>query len=338
MTPPPDLPRARPSSAGPIRRRRRPTVSVCIANWNCRDMLRDCLRSLAPVRQGVRLEVIVVDNASTDGSPQMVAREFPEVLLLCNDHNAGFAGASNQAAARARGRYLFFLNNDTVVPPGVLRGLCRFARAHPRTGLVGPRLRDAEGRVQASARGRPSVAALLHRVTLLRWTGLFRAAYRRYRGRDSGPQTTTCTEVLMGAALLMPRPVYRAVGGWDESYVFGGEDIDLCARVARRFDVVYHPDVEITHFGRVSSRQRPGWASAQTVIGITHSLRQAGASPWQLAAYKLAFTLDLPVRGLVLAGRYLWGRLRGRGQGRVWQDLCGLAWFVRHGLGAFWRA
>jgi GT2 family glycosyltransferase len=270
----------------------------------------------------------------------MVARDFPDVVLVRNDRNAGFSRANNQAAGVSRGRFLFFLNNDTVVPRGTLRRLCRFARAHPSAGLIGPLLRDGQGRVQASVRLYPRVPALLHRLTLLRWTGLFRSAYRRYRGRDAGSASTRRAEVLMGAALLMPRAVYRAVGGWDERYAFGGEDIDLCARVARRFDVVYHPEVEITHFGRTSTRLLPGWAGAQKMIGITRSLRQTGTNPWAVAAYKLAYTLDLPLRGLFLTARLLWGKLRGQARQtrRTWLDLCGLAWFVRHGLPAFWRA
>src|SRR5262249_12845721 len=158
-------------------------VSVCIANWNCRDLLRGCLQSLTSRRQGVRVEVIVVDNASADGAAEMVAREFPHVRLIRNSHNVGFARASNQAARRATGRYLFFLNNDTLVPPGALRRLVELARGRPDAGLIGPRLVDGHGRTQRSARSRPSVAALLHRISWLRWTGLFRAAYRRYGGR-----------------------------------------------------------------------------------------------------------------------------------------------------------
>ena len=333
-------PTADPSIPRPPLARPGPLVSVCIANWNCRELLQGCLRSLTARRQGVSLEVIVVDNASTDGAAEMVARDFPGVILVRNDHNAGFARASNQAARLARGRYLFFLNNDTVVPPRALRRLCRFARAEPRAGLIGPLLRDGRGRVQASARRWPSVAALAHRLTLLRWTGLFRRDYHRFRGRDGDFLSTRPVEVLMGAALLMPRSVYRQVGGWDESYSFGGEDIDLCARVARRFEVIYHPGVEITHFGRASSRLLAGWTGAQTLIGITRSLRQTGASSWALAGYKLAYTLDLPLRGLFLTGRLAWGLLRGQSRlaKRTWLDLLGLGWFVRHGLAAFWRA
>src|SRR5947209_19208525 len=101
-------------------------VTVCIANWNCRELLRACLESLHDQPQGVRLETVVVDNASTDGSADMVARDFPEVVLVRNAENAGFSRASNQAAAVARGRYLFFLNNDTVVSAGALRRLVSY--------------------------------------------------------------------------------------------------------------------------------------------------------------------------------------------------------------------
>jgi GT2 family glycosyltransferase len=281
-----------------------------------------------------------VDNGSTDGAADMVARAFPRVRLVRNGGNAGFARGCNQAADLARGRYLFFLNNDTVVPPGALGRLVAFARANPEAGLVGPRLRDGRGRVQCSARRRPTVAALLHRVTFLRWTGLFRAAYRRYRGRDVDAETTRPVEVLMGAALLMPRRVYREVGGWDEGYTFGGEDIDLCARVGRRHEVVYHPAVEVLHLGRVSSRRHGGFATAMTVVGITRSLRRTGTPGWALGLYKAAFTLDLPLRAVALAGRWVVSRLRGneRGTARALGELTGLAYFARRALAAFWRA
>jgi N-acetylglucosaminyl-diphospho-decaprenol L-rhamnosyltransferase len=317
---------------------RRPVVSVCIVNWNCRDMLHECLRSLNRRRQRLRIEIIVVDNASTDGAADMVERDFPRVKLIRNNDNAGFARGNNQAASMARGRYLFFLNNDTVVPPGALCRLVEHARSRPRLGLLGPLLRGVDGRVQLSARRRPTLAALAHRLLLLRWSGLFRRAYRRYRGRGEG--AAGAAEVLMGAALLMPRNVFHEVGGWDEAFTFGGEDIELCSRVRRRFDVVYHPAVEIIHFGRASSRKRIGFVYSQTVIGITRSMHCADASRPALAAYKAVFTLEAPMQLLLAAARYSLARLRGRREAarRAALEMRGVGYFLCFGLPAFWRA
>lgn len=319
--------------------RRRPVVSVCVVNWNCRPLLHACLRSLTSKLQRLRLEVIVVDNGSTDGAADMVRRRFPCVVLVRNADNAGFARANNQAAARARGRYLFFLNNDTVVPPGALRRLVDYARTHPEIGLLGPRLRDPRGRVQVSCRRRPTVAALLHRTCLLRWTGLFRRAYRRYRSRDGGDGVRP-VDVLMGAALLVRRDLFREVGGWDEDYTFGGEDIDLCTRVGRRRPVVHHPGMEIVHHGRAGSRRHIDYVYSHTLTGVARSMRKAGGSSAALALYKLVITLDAPVQWLRLGGQYLWRRGRGRAAAaeRSRVALRGVGAFLTRGLAAFWRA
>lgn len=315
-------------------------VSVCIANWNCREHLRACLESLDDHPQGVRLETIVVDNASKDGAADMVAREFPEVLLVRNNTNVGFAQANNQAATLARGRFLFFLNNDTVVPAGALRRLVEYASAHPEVGMIGPRLRDAEGRVQISFRPRPSVIALLHRTTLLRWSRLLRPAYRRYRRQQFDPNTTRRVDVLMGAAVFMPRDVFEEMGAWDESYTFGGEDLDLCARVGRRYAVVYLPRVEIVHHGRVSTRRHLRYASAHIPAGFVRYLRKRGCSPSELLLYKLLLTLDAPVQCLEKGIQYLWRRLRGRRAAaeRSRVAMSALAHFFLGGLPAFWKA
>jgi hypothetical protein len=314
-------------------------VSVCIVNWNCRDHLQACLQSLREAASEAALEVLVVDNGSTDGAADMVAELFPEVVLIRNGENAGFSRANNQAARQARGRYLFFLNNDTIVPPGALRGLLDFARAHPEMGILGPQLRDEHGQIQLSCRSCPTLGALLHRITCLRWTGLFRRAYRRYRGRDIDAATPRPAEVLMGAALFMPRAVFRACGPWDEDYTFGGEDIDLCASVGRRYAVVYHPGIEITHFGRVSSRQHVGFSYSHTLIGVTRFLRKRGCSSAGLLFYKVALTLDTPLQWLGHAARYAWRRLRGQPLRAAKSRLLlrALGHFLTRELPALWR-
>ncbi|HLJ92830.1 MAG TPA: glycosyltransferase family 2 protein [Gemmataceae bacterium] len=314
-------------------------VSVCIANWNCRDLLQACLQSLLDQPQGVRVETIVADNASTDGAPEMVAREFPEVILHRNSTNVGFARANNQAAQHARGRYLFFLNNDTVVPPGALGRLVHYAEAHPEVGMIGPRLRDGQGQPQVSYRQRPTAGTLLHRTSLLRWTGLLRRAYRRYRRQDFDPETTRPVEVLMGAAMLLPRDVFFSCGGWDEGFCFGGEDLDLSTRVGQRHPIVYHPGVEITHFGRVSTRQHIGYASSNMAIGFLRYLRKCGYAWPVLTLYKLVVTLDAPLQVAGKGLQYLWRRLRGQHAKAEKSRLAmqGQAYFLVRGLPAFWR-
>jgi GT2 family glycosyltransferase len=315
-------------------------VSVCIANWNCRDFLRACLESLHDQPQGVRMETIVVDNGSSDGAAEMVAREFPEVVLHRNPTNLGFARANNQAAGQARGRYLFFLNNDTVVPAGTLHRLVDYAETHPHVGMIGPRLRDGNGHAQVSYRQRPTLATLLHRTSLLRWTGLLRRAYRRYRRQEFDPDTTREVDVLMGAAMFLPRDLFFDCGGWDEEFTFGGEDLDLSLRVGRSRPVVYHPSVEITHYGRVSTRQHIGYASAHMAVGFARYLRKTGCTGWSLLAYKTLVSLDAPLQLVLKSAQYVYRRAQGQ-QAKADKSLLalrGLASFLGQGLVTFWRA
>ena len=327
----PAAPRAR---VGPI------DVSVCIANWNCRDMLRACLVSLLDQPQGVALEVVVTDNASADGAADMVADEFPDVTLVRNTANLGFSRANNQAAELAQGRYVFFLNNDTVVPAGTLGRLVAFADAHPEAGLIGPRLRDGHGRWQISYRQQPTVAALLHRTALLRWTGLFRRSYLRYRRDSFQPGERRRVEILMGAAMLMPRRLFEECGRWDEDFTFGGEDIELSTRVGRTHQLVYLPDAEILHYGRVSTRQNVAFTTPNVAVGHIQYLRKAGVGPLTLAAYKATLTLDAPLQIAGKLAQAAWRVVRGKRvkARRSWLAVRGLWSLFGPGLWKFWRA
>jgi GT2 family glycosyltransferase len=315
-------------------------LSVCIVNWNCCGVLQECLRSLEQQSLGLRYEVIVVDNGSADGAPEMVSREFPDVRLVRNEANAGFARANNQAARLARGKHLFFLNNDTRVPPGVLHQLADFLDANPDVVIVGPGLRDGRGKLQMSHRRRPSPVTFLHRTYLLHLFGVGREAYRQYRRGELASRTPRDVDILMGAAVAMPREAFNALGGWDEQFTFGGEDMDLCHRAARLGRVVYWPEVEITHLGSISSKQHAGFVSTQSAIGLAKYFRRTGASRWALTSYKLAVTLDIPVRLVVRSAQYLWRRLRGRRHKaeKCLREIRGAVCFLRRGLLAFWRA
>lgn len=315
-------------------------VSVCIANWNCVGLLRACLRSLFDNPQGVAFDVVVVDNASTDGAPEMVAAEFPRVRLIRNDENRGYGAACNQAAAASRGRFLFFLNNDTEVPAGTLRKLLDHAHADPSAGMFGPRLREPSGDIQISYRRRPTMAALLHKLSILRWTGVFRRAYTEYRRAAFDPDGVRPVEILMGPAVFLSRAVYDEVGGWDERYRFGVEDIDLSTQVNRRRAVVFAGDVEIVHHGRASSRTNIGYVAPSVVTGYAQYFRKCGAGRWSLFGYKLAVTLDAPVQLVCKAVESGARRLAGQRKDAVrsWAAARGVWAFLRRELVRFWRA
>jgi GT2 family glycosyltransferase len=320
--------------------RRTVDLSVCIVNWNCRAALRDCLRSLEEQGIGLEYEIIVVDNASTDGAADLVARRFPHVRLVRNATNVGFARANNQAARLARGKYLFFLNNDTIVPREALRRLTAYLQAHPDVIMLGPRLRDPRGKLQMSHRRRPTPRTFLHRTLLFRRLGLGREGYEQYRRRAPGQGRALDVDILMGAAILMPRQPFLYLGGWDEDFTFGGEDMELCHRARRLGRIVYWPEVEITHLGSASSKQHTAFASPHIAIGFAKYFRKTGSSRRALVGYKLAVTLDAPLRLAVRALQYLARCLRtaDRKKERCRREIRGTWAFLTRGLVAFWRA
>jgi GT2 family glycosyltransferase len=303
-------------------------------------LLRDCLASLRLQAAEVCLEVIVVDNGSSDGTPDMVCREFPEAFLIRNQDNRGFARASNQASRLAKGQYLFFLNNDTVVPAGALRRLLDYARTHPEAGMIGPRLLGSDGRVHESCRPLPTVATLLHRTCLLRWTGLLRSQYRRYRrAKCFEAPTTRPVESLMGAAVLLPREIFVACGGWDEDFVFGGEDFELSHRVGRNHAVVYNSEVVITHLGRASTRANVIYSAPHVAAGFARYLRKRGTRLSALFLYKLLTSLDVPLHLSWKLLEYFWRLSRGRHAKatKSRQRVKELWYFLTRGLIEFWK-
>jgi N-acetylglucosaminyl-diphospho-decaprenol L-rhamnosyltransferase len=316
-------------------------LSVCIVNWNSRDLLRQCLDSIQRAdTAGLTVETIVVDNGSSDGSAEMVAREFPQVVLVQNADNTGFARANNQAADVARGRWLLFLNNDTIVGRQSLGQMVEFMRRNPNVGMAGPRLLGADGRPQISYRTRPTLAALMHRIPLVRWTGLFRRAYQRYRRRTFDPAMSGPVETLMGAAVCLPREVFFEHGGWDDGFAFGAEDLDLSARVGQTHQVVFFPGADIVHLGSVSSRANSGFVYTGMECGYVRYLRKQGSRPWTLLLYKLLFTLSLPLALLLHAIGAARHRVRpGRSSaGKASGQLRAVWHFSTRGLGSFWRA
>ena len=231
-------------------------VSVCIVSWNVADDLRICLRSLCEQRNPPSFEVIVADNASADGTPQMLAADFPEVRLIANDANLGFARGTNQGMAAACGRYLMLLNPDTVVPPEALRRLVEVADANPDAGIVAPKLLNPDGTLQYSCRRFPTVTAAIFRHTMFGrlLPGARSASY--YIMEDFDHESERDVDWVSGACMLVRREALEQVGPLDQRFQWGSEDVDWCMRMHRAgWRVLYTPITAIVHaIGRSSDQ------------------------------------------------------------------------------------
>ncbi|MBM4018144.1 MAG: glycosyltransferase family 2 protein [Planctomycetes bacterium] len=232
----------------------RPDLSVIIVSFNCRRELAACLESLRAGAGRLTIEAIVVDNASRDGSAEMVTREFHPVRLIANKANRGFAAANNQGAVLASGRCILFLNPDTVAGPGALETLVRTLDGDTSIGVCGPQLLSADGTVQPSARREPTFAALLHQYTPARLLRLFKGAYERYKLADFDFRTAADVDVVMGAAFCVPERVLAQVGVLDERFFVYFEEMDFCRRARQAgYRVRFEPAAQMTHIGGVSA-------------------------------------------------------------------------------------
>jgi hypothetical protein len=231
-------------------------VSIVIVNWNTREITRNCLRSIREAAGPVEREVIVVDNASSDGSVDMIAAEFPEVRLIRNDANRGFAAANNQGMAVARGRYVLLLNSDTLVVDGAVAKAVAFADAHPRAGLVGCRTLCPNGDVQYNCYLFPGLLNLALSLTKLQMLFWYKPFFGRYRLGWWDYRSVREVDGIAGCFMLARREAIEQVGPMSEDYFMYSEDTDWCWRFQRaRWKVIYTPDPEIVHFGGCSASQ-----------------------------------------------------------------------------------
>ena len=234
-----------------------PIVSILVVSYNTRELTLACLRSVIAETR-VPYELIVVDNASSDGSAQAIANEFPHIRLLAERENHGFAKGNNLAAKHARGEYILLLNPDTVVLNSAIDRLVAFARAKPDAKIWGGRTLFPDGTLNGTC--------CFQQMTLwnlfCRASGLtaitrnhrfFSEGYGGWDMNDVRP-----VEIVTGCFLLIPRELWEKLGGFDPSYFMYGEEADLCLRATRQFDASPHftPDATIIHYGGASEPVR----------------------------------------------------------------------------------
>lgn len=223
-------------------------LSVTICSWNTSDDLRTCLESLEAERSSASFEVIVVDNASADGSPDMVARCFPWVRLYRMERNLGFTGGHNFALANRAGRHAFLLNSDAAVHAGGIRAILEFHRTNPTAGIIGPKLLNPDGSLQYSCRRFPNPWAALFRNTFLGKLFPNNRFTREYLMKDVPHNAPIEVDWVSGAAMFASEEFMARVGLLDEEFFMYSEDVDWCWRAWRSgFRVVYLPNAVVTH-------------------------------------------------------------------------------------------
>jgi N-acetylglucosaminyl-diphospho-decaprenol L-rhamnosyltransferase len=281
-------------------------LSVIVVGYNGRDLLARCLDSVLAVGADLGVELIVVDNASHDGTPAMVAEQYPAVRLIVNDVNVGYGRACNQGLAAAHGRYMLVLNQDIAVRPGALQVLVAFAEAHPEAGAIGARLEYEDGRFQHSAFRLPD------------WKQAFFGFFdglvpldSEINGRYSADTLDRpfVAEHLLGACLLLRREAIDQVGAFDPTFFMYYEETDLCARLTKAgWRNYYVPDARVMHVSAASTSAASEQMSVEFHRGqAIFYRRHRGAGGylslklivWAGIGYRLARSLRAFARGRI---------------------------------------
>jgi GT2 family glycosyltransferase len=276
-----------------------PKVSVIIVNWNTCDILRNCLQSVYTQTQPGLIEVIVVDNGSTDNSCQMVRTLFPGLLLIQNTDNLGFAKANNQAMAVARGQYLLLLNSDTIILDNAVTKVLTFAEANPDAAVIGCRVLNPDRTPQSSCFMFPSILNMLISVCCI--NRLF--SHSRFFGRE---EMTWCSgtdsrkvDVVNGCFMLVRRQAVEQVGILDERFFMYAEEADWCYRFRKAgWKTIFYPNAEIIHLNGQSSRMVRAEMLVQLRISILKFIyKHYGRPSYKIACLlsTLFFAIRMPV-------------------------------------------
>ena len=234
-------------------------LSVVFLSYNTRDLTEQALRTVLDAAEGMEVEIFVVDNASHDGSADMVAEKFPAVKLLRNEDNVGFAAGNNVALRQVVGEYVLIINTDTIVRRDTLRALAGFLDEHPEVGACGCKILDPDGTLQLdSRRGFPSPMAAFCKMSGLSRLFPDHPSISRYHMTYLDPEQTAEVEVLSGSCMMVRKAAMDQVGLLDEDYFMYGEDIDWCYRIHKAgWKIFYVPTTEIIHFRGESGRGAP---------------------------------------------------------------------------------
>lgn len=260
----------------------KPDLSIIIVNWKVRRLLEKCLQSLQKYSDGLQLEIFVVDNDSNDGTSEMMIMEYPDVVTIALPRNIGFAAANNLAVKQINADYVLLLNPDTEVLPNSLSAMLEYMKAHPQTGILGPKILNTDRSLQFSVRRNPGlwsqVFTLLKLQNVLADTkpinnfvnnssakffnktrSIFsrRGVMAHYLWHDFNYNQTQSVEQLMGAAMMIRHDLIEKIGLFDANFHLWFEEVDYCLRLRQAgYDIVYLAEASISHHSGASFEKR----------------------------------------------------------------------------------
>jgi hypothetical protein len=232
-------------------------LSIIIVNYNVKEFLENALISIKKAIEGINAEIFVVDNASEDGSVEMIKQKFPDVNLIANSENLGFAKANNQALKLAKGKYILLINPDTIVQEDTFRVLLSFLESHPECGMVGCKVLNPDGTLQLACR-RSFPTPWVAFTKMIGLSSLFPKSkiFAKYNLTYLDPDEVAEVDAVSGSFMMIRREVYEKVGGLDEDFFMYGEDIDWCYRIKKAgWKIYYVPFTQIIHFKGESTKR-----------------------------------------------------------------------------------
>jgi GT2 family glycosyltransferase len=233
-------------------------LSIVIVNYNVKNLLKKCLKSIFKYEKEIEFEVIVIDNNSNDHSQSMLKRDFPQVKLIENKRNLGFSKACNQGIKESRGRYILLLNPDTELTPGGFKKMIEFMDSRPEVGICGPKMMDQQGNLQFSCRSFPSyLTAISSSQSILHKIFPENFLSQKYLLKEKNHSQIMEVDWVSGSCLLTKREMLEKIGLLDERFYMYVEDVDLCYRAKKSgFSVFYFPQVLVIHHIGKSTQKR----------------------------------------------------------------------------------
>lgn len=228
-------------------------LSIIIVTWNAQDYLQKSLNSIYENTTGITFEVIVVDNASSDGSVEMIKSKFPFVNLIENKRNLGFGSANNQGIRISKGKYILILNPDTCTLPGTLEKMVRFMDENKNVGILGCKILESDDSISTSVRRFPTLYTEIIRLLMSK-----RKSLTEFMPTSFDYNKTSKVDSLSGCCLLIRKEVLERSGLFDEDFFLYAEDIDLCYRIKQAgYQIYYFPDASIIHYeGRSAAKAK----------------------------------------------------------------------------------